>query len=347
MFHPEVAHLNFTPEQRQALTSASQAITRSGGPEAKGATIQARSLAERLKRMLSVEQQAILEHFAEGRLCALLFTQMQGCDDDPVPERLPELPALAGNHHCQYLASRNPLLLELVRHRAFAFDIDNEGRQVRLVGNFKGGGCVPKPEEIAGAEVETSSHAGLRLGPPTEAPYNCSTLAHTGHSPAPSALILTARWNPAEEPTYVFPVQDILERLNYLDVLALTSASFDFTRSECFADGYGSAGKAISMLQFEANGGFSLRYNSYRFSLNDHASSAASRAFDNFQQAVNDTQPLTFILQPACALLINNSRALHGRDRVRDNRRLLVRQFGYSPFATPLVLAEDPLLVRG
>ena len=58
MFHPEVAHLNFTPEQRQALTSASQAITRSGGPEAKGAAIQARSLAERLKRMLSVEQQA-------------------------------------------------------------------------------------------------------------------------------------------------------------------------------------------------------------------------------------------------------------------------------------------------
>ena len=29
------------------------------------------------------------------------------------------------------------------------------------------------------------------------------------------------------------------------------------------------------------------------------------------------------------------------------NRRLLIRQFGYSPFAVPLVLAEDPLLVRG
>ncbi|AHD12643.1 hypothetical protein C163_02545 [Pseudomonas sp. FGI182] len=31
----------------------------------------------------------------------------------------------------------------------------------------------------------------------------------------------------------------------------------------------------------------------------------------------------------------------------QDNRRLLIRQFGYSPFAVPLVLAEDPLLVRG
>ncbi|PZQ36251.1 MAG: hypothetical protein DI560_25355, partial [Pseudomonas putida] len=95
------------------------------------------------------------------------------------------------------------------------------------------------------------------------------------------------------------------------------------------------------------NGGFSLRYNSYRFAVNDHASSAASRAFDIFQKTLSAAQPLAFVLQPDSALLINNSQALHGRDRVRDNRRLLVRQFGYSPFAHPLVLAEDPLLVRG
>lgn len=95
------------------------------------------------------------------------------------------------------------------------------------------------------------------------------------------------------------------------------------------------------------HGGFSLRYNSYRFSLNPQASSAAVRAFKNFEHALNDAQPLAFVLQPDSAVLINNSRALHGRDIVQDNRRLLVRQFGYSPFAVPLVLAEDPLLVRG
>jgi len=347
MVHPEVAYLNFTQAQSQAVAITSRTIAESGGPEAKGATLLARTSAERLKCTLSVEQQTILQKFADGQLSAVMFKQMHCLDDDPIPEQLPELPALAHSARCLYLASRNQLLLELVQHRAFAFDIDNEGRQIRLVGNFKGGGSVPRPDEIAGADVETSSHAGLRLGPHTEAPYNCSTTASTDHSPAPSALILTARWNPAAEHTCVFPVRDILERLSNLDVLALTSASFDFTRSDCFAEGLGSAGQAVSMLQFEANGGFSLRYNSYRFAINDQASSAAARAFDNFQRAVNDTPPLMFVLQPDCALLINNSRAMHGRDTVRDNRRLLIRQFAYSPFAAPLVLAEDPLLVRG
>ena len=68
---------------------------------------------------------------------------------------------------------------------------------------------------------------------------------------------------------------------------------------------------------------------------------------DAFQALVAETPPLPFLLQPSTALVINNSRALHGRDTVKDNRRLLVRLFGYSPFAQPVVLREDPLLVRG
>lgn len=45
-----------------------------------------------------------------------------------------------------------------------------------------------------------------------------------------------------------------------------------------------------------------------------HASEAAASAFDRFQALVNETAPLRFVLQPDCALLINNSRALHARD---------------------------------
>ncbi|MDZ3995174.1 hypothetical protein [Pseudomonas sp. Teo4] len=346
MPHSEVAHLDFNLEQSQAIASASKAITESGGPEAKGVALQARLFAKRIEKTLSENQRSVLQRFSEGHLSALMYRQMP-CPDDPMPEQLPDISVLAQSPRCQYLASRNQLLLELARHRSFAFDIDNEGKQIRLVGNFKGGGCVPRPDEPSSTEVEISSHAGLRLGPHTEAPYNCSTIANDNRSPAPSALILTARWNPANEPTSVFPLRDILERLGSLEALALTSASFDFTRSDCFAQGLGSDGKAVSMLQFEANGGFSLRYNSYRFSLNECASSAVAHAFDAFQKTLNNAQPLTFVLQPDSALLINNSRALHGRDMVRDNRRLLVRQFGYSPFAVPVVLTEDPLLVRG
>jgi len=46
-------------------------------------------------------------------------------------------------------------------------------------------------------------------------------------------------------------------------------------------------------------------------------------------------------------MVINNTRALHCRDVIKDNRRVLVRIFGLSKFSTPIVISEDPLLVRG
>ena len=195
--------------------------------------------------------------------------------------------------------------------------------------------------------VELSSHAGLRLGPHTEAPYHCSVIARDGHSPAPSALVLSARWNPANEPTRIVPLRSVIEGLGSLDVLALTSRSFDFTRSECFVDGHGAGGTATSIIDFDEQGGFSVRYNAYRFSLNDQACDAAARAFDAFQARLAQTPALDFVLQPDSVLLVNNTRALHGRELLSDNRRLLIRLFGYSRFARPLILKEDPLLVRG
>ncbi|MBK4992775.1 hypothetical protein IAE39_000949 [Pseudomonas sp. S37] len=345
MHHSEVAYLDFNREQGQAIALASQTLTELGGPEARGVAVQARLFAEQLETLLSADQQSTLQRFSAGQLSALMFRQMPGADDPP-PEKLADIMSLANSNRCQFLASRNHLLLALAQHRSFAFDIDNDGKQVRLVANFKGGGCIPLLDEKPDTETELTSHAGMRLGPHTEAPYNCSTVASNGHSPAPCALILTARWNPAHEATAVFPLRHILERMHSLDVLALTSPSFDFTRSECFADGHGNAGQAVSLLQFNPDGGFAIRYNSYRFSLNANASRAAVRAFNAFQQVLSSTPPLLFDLQADTALLINNGRALHSRDIIRDNRRLLLRQFGYSRCAVPIVIAEDPLLVR-
>lgn len=346
MPHSEVAYLDFNRDQGQAIDIACHSLTELGGPQAGKVATQANLFAKQLKSTLSPDQKSTLRRFSDGSLSALMFRQMP-FPTDPPPEQLADISVMARGNRCQYLASRNQVLLALVQHRCFAFDIDNEGQQVRLVGNFKGGGCIPRPGERPDSEIEVSSHAGLQLGPHTEAPYNCSTIASNGHSPAPCALILTARWNPAHEPTHVIPLRGIIESMASLDVLALTSPCFDFTRSDCFARGHGNAGKAVSMLQYNANGGFALRYNSYRFSLNDNAGSAVARAFDAFQEAVNSTQPEMFDLQADTALLVNNGRALHGRSIIRDNRRLLVRQFGYSRFAAPIVIAEDPLLVRG
>ncbi len=46
-------------------------------------------------------------------------------------------------------------------------------------------------------------------------------------------------------------------------------------------------------------------------------------------------------------MIINNVRALHCREVIKDNRRVLVRVFGLSKFASPMVISEDPLLLRG
>ena len=347
MQHHETATLTFEHQQRLYLHEASLELARHGGPQALGAAARARCRAEQLGSSLGPTQRATVSLFADGTLATLLFSGLPHPDNDPLPERLPPLEQLEQDFACLYLAARSQILLELVHHRAFAFDIDNEGKQVRLVGNFKGGGSQRLPDENGHGNVELSSHAGLRLGPHTEAPYHCSVTANDGHSPAPSALILGARWNPLGEPTCIIPLQAVIEKLGSLHVLALTSASFDFTRSECFVAGRGDGGNATSIVQFDEHSGFTVRYNAYRFSLNDQACDAAAQAFDAFQAAVMQAPTLEFVLQPDNVLLINNSRALHGRNVLRDNRRLLVRLFGYSRFAQPLVISDDPLLVRG
>lgn len=343
----EVATLNFDHEQLEQLHKASLDLARHGGPQVAGAALKARLWARLLESSLDPVQRATVSLFADGRLAALFCARLRAPKDDVLPERLPGLPTLERDLTCLYLGARNQVLLELVHYRAFAFDIDNDGKHLRLVGNFKGGGHQPRPGEDRQATVELSSHAGLRLGPHTEAPYHCSVLARDGHSPAPSALVLSARWNPANEPTRIVPLRGVIEGLSSLDVLALSSPSFDFTRSECFVDGRGAGGNATSIVDFDEQGGFSVRYNAYRFSLNENASDAAARAFDAFQARLAQTPSVDFVLQPDNVLLVNNTRALHGRERLGDNRRLLLRLFGYSRFARPLILKEDPLLVRG
>lgn len=90
-----------------------------------------------------------------------------------------------------------------------------------------------------------------------------------------------------------------------------------------------------------------MRYNSYRYSVHEKASQLARQAYWSLKELLNQADCYEFVLQPTSALLINNSQALHARDTIKDNRRLLIRLFGYSPDARPLILQQDPLIVRG
>lgn len=120
----------------------------------------------------------------------LIFTGLLNVTDATPPPELPALAILENRFDILCLAARNQILLNLVDHRSFAYDIDNDGKLVRLVANFKGGGIERINTEPA--KIEISWHSGLLLGPHTEAPYWCAVKAKDNHSPSPSALILSA-----------------------------------------------------------------------------------------------------------------------------------------------------------
>lgn len=344
---PEYARVSFSPAQAALLAQGAERVAAAGGPELPGAITRAKVAALRLRCTLNHSQLDILRRYADGQLAVLECTGLAAAQQDPLPSELPSLDILEAAPQTLYLAARNQILLHLVQHRAFAYDMDNGGRLIRLVGNFCGGGLRPRDDEPRDRDIELSSHAGLALGPHTEAPYHCAMRPADGHSPAPSTLILTARWNPLKEPTCIIPMTPIIDRIGARAALALTSSSFDYTRSDSFVPGSGMSGRGVSILQFDPNGGFALRYNSYRYSLSANASAAAADAFRKLDQEVRAGAVIRCVLTSSSAVLINNYRALHCRDIVQDNRRLLIRLFGYSRFVSPIVFNTDPLKVKG
>lgn len=248
--YSEILSLQFDQEQARLLSHAAHEVAAVGGPDSPGAAALSLGHAKTLTERLTAQQSAVLHAFTAGTICAIEFKGMEHAHEECPPKSLPSPEQLARDPGIIVLASRNQILLCLVGHRSFAFDIDNNGQHVRLVGNLKGGGLQPLPME----RPELSSHSGLPLGPHTEPPYNCSVVSEQGHSPAPSSLILTARWNPDHEITRLVPAREAIKRLNGLEALALSSSSFCFTRSECFIQDESLPQRANSILQYNQRG---------------------------------------------------------------------------------------------
>jgi len=344
---PRVPKICFKHAQAVAIDRYCHRLTEKGGPHAPGSAIRAETYAHVIMEMLSKNQIHTLDQYAQGKLPALLFTGLKRDEQDIPPDTMPCIQQLDEHPACIKLAARNQLLLSLVRHAAFAYDIDNDGKTTRLVGNFRGGGATPLPLEPACENVELSSHAGLSLGPHTEPPYYCSRAALENHSPAPCALILTARWNPRNEPTRIIPMKPVIDRLPGCCVVELTSKSFQYTRSDYFIEGTGEPDGCIPILQHDSAGTFAIRYNDYRFSTNDRSNPELQSALSLLRTNIHSAPKLEINIQPDNTLLINNTLTLHCRDTISDNRRLLIRLFGYSSYAQPIILNNDPLIVKG
>lgn len=62
---------------------------------------------------------------------------------------------------------------------------------------------------------------------------------------------------------------------------------------------------------------------------------------------IANAKQLKVDLNPTKTIPINNTKALHCRNFIEDNRRALVRLFGYSRFSAALDQSTDPVLVKG
>ena len=220
----EIRIFSFDIRQSILLHRFAEELAAIGGPQAQGAKSKASLAATELKFSFSKDQCELLAAYSNGLVCVLIFEGLQKITDGSPPNELPDLTFLESRYDVLFLAARNQILLKLVDNISFAYDMDNEGKLVRLVANFKGGGLIKINAEPDIKEL--SSHSGLALGPHTEAPYWCAMNAKDGHSPSPSSLILSALWNPSLEPTRVIPLLPILKKIGVTNCLGLTTGNF-------------------------------------------------------------------------------------------------------------------------
>jgi len=301
----------------------------------------------KLKKTFSIVQNSILNNYKDGAISILIFENMKefSTEDDIIRE-CPPLIELEKSYDIFYLGGRNQILLKLIEEESFSYDIENEGKLIRIVANFKGGGINERSDELK--TVELSSHAGIGLGLHTEPPYNCTFKAKNNLSPSPSSLIISAKSNPVLEPTFVVPTLPILKKIGIENTLALTLDYFHFTRSDSFSDnGVEYQQKNVSIIDFDEKQGFSIRYNSYRFTIDENAPSLVKKAYKVFCSIIDEIHPYQHSLTQKSAIIINNYRAMHSRNIIKDNRRILVRVFGTLNKSYSTVLSNNPLVLKG
>ena len=341
-------YMRFTKSQAELIKKASEKLTLLGGPDAEGVAKYAEEYGQQLKATLTDEQLKILEDYSTGKAVAIMFKGLKELiNDATMPDFLPSPLELSKCKYVIELASRNQILLTLIDNKAFAYDIDNNGKLIRVVANFQGGGKNKIQQEKDSQVISLSSHAGVALGAHTEAPYHATKSSVGSHSPAPSTLILTARWNPQNETTSVIPLPALMEKIDSRAILGLTLKEFGFTRTDSFVEGKGEGVNNSSIIDLDKDGMVRIRFNIYRTYYEQTAPEIAREGFVSLVRAINTTMPIKVNLQPTTAIAINNSAALHGRDIIMDNRRLLIRLFGYEKGVEPIKIATDPMIVQG
>lgn len=331
------------------LQTKSYQLALKGGPQEKGNQKLAEDIAAELFTLFNERDKKLINDYATEKITYLVFDGFLNTDingnsiEPPQKNQLPTLEELESDIEVLKLASQEQIILALLNETTFAFDTENEGKIVRVVANFRGGGA----QKLTNETPDGSSHSGNTIAPHTEDPYYSSTKVVQGHSQSPSSLILTARWNPSSDVTKVAPITRVLSQLSKEEITALAGKNFNFRAAKTASEGKSTGGTHVAILNLNDQGRLTANYNSERFSVDPSASEFIKETYAKFSKIATQIEFDEINLQSSRMLVINNPLSFHSRDTVRDNRRVLLRIFGYRKNANYIFINQDPLVVKG
>lgn len=103
----------------------------------------------------------------------------------------------------------------------------------------------------------------------------------------------------------------------------------------------------MPIFELNTQGKLVANYNSERFSVSPSAPEFVKATYSKLSKMAEDSEFDGVNLQPSRLVVINNPLCLHCRDILQDNRRTLVRVFGYRKNADYVLINQDPLIVKG
>lgn len=331
------------------LQEKSYQLALKGGPQEKGNQKLAEDIAVELFTLFNESDKKLINDYITEKITYLVFDGFLNTDINgnpielPQKNQLPTVEELESDIEVLKLASQEQIILALLNETTFAFDTENEGKMIRIVANYRGGGA----QKLTNETPDSSSHSGNIIVPHTEDPYYSSTKIVQGHSQSPSSLILTARWNPSSDVTKVAPITRVLNLLSKEEIAALAGENFNFRAAKTASEGKSTGGTHISILNLNDQGRLTANYNSERFSVDPSASEFIKETYAKFSKITTQIEFDEINLQPSRMLVINNPLNFHSRDAVKDNRRVLLRMFGYRKNANYILVNQDPFIVRG
>lgn len=314
-------------------------IAKNGGPQVSGSRKLAAESAQILVEFLTEDQKQIVSKFSSGEISLLVFRCMNAINNHVDSVFLSSSVKIKKEFYCLVLAARNQILLHLVSHCECPLGHDKPPFDV--IGNFNEDSEAWTEAGAPSGTAETASAYRLALKARTEPPRRCSTVSPGVRPPTPSALILTARWNPRRELITAIPISRAIDKIDRKTISALTKHDF-----KLFLNGDSSTQSDMQhyfpILEYNDKNFVSINFNPYHSIPSDGLSDYSKAALEMLFNEISKLPMVRLSLDASSALLINNMKALNCCDLEPNDRQLIVKMAGYSKLGRHAAAVGNP-----